>query len=133
MVWVLVSGPLIAAPLFAFWFFSKGTWMGFGDVKFAHTMGWLLGPISGLQALLFSFILGAVISVPLLFFSSPTWERIRGRFTPTQTSRKSRVRFTMKSEVPFGPFLVAATLIIWILNMYDVTFIDMLAWEALLL
>lgn len=113
-----VGGSLVALPLFGFWFFSHGTWMGFGDVKLALAMGWLLGIVSGLEALFLAFVLGAAIGIPLLFFSSRAWELMRARFTPTGASQKFRGRFTMKSEVPFGPFLVAATLIIWLSNMH---------------
>jgi len=147
---ILLAGPVVAAPLFAFWFFSKGAWMGFGDVKLALGMGWLLGIGDGLFALFFAFILGALVSVPLLFFSSPLWQKIVEGFTRTpmvslplffrklqqyvsrsvsdensafipsggkKTKTPLVFGFTMKSEIPFGPFLIAATLIVWISNM----------------
>jgi len=115
---VFIAGPAVAAPLFAFWFFSKGAWMGFGDVKLALGMGWLLGMGDGLFALFFAFILGALVSVPLLFFSSPLWHSVQQAITPNRTSQRLIFGFTMKSEIPFGPFLIASTLIVWILNMH---------------
>ncbi|OGG76653.1 hypothetical protein A3B35_03920 [Candidatus Kaiserbacteria bacterium RIFCSPLOWO2_01_FULL_54_24] len=150
MLPAFLAGPVVAAPLFAFWFFSKGAWMGFGDVKLALGMGWLLGIGDGLFALFFAFILGALVSVPLLFFSSPLWQKIVEGFTRTpmvslplffrklqqyvsrsvsdensafipsggkKTKTPLVFGFTMKSEIPFGPFLIAATLIVWISNM----------------
>ena len=116
----LLAGPIVALPLFALWLFSRGSWMGFGDVKLALGMGWLLGPLYGIAAVFFAFVVGAVISVPLLFFSSQRWHRIYERITPTGTSRKFALGFTIKSEIPFGPFLVASTCIVWLLLIYSV-------------
>src|SRR3989344_2720687 len=45
---------------------TKGKGMGFGDVKLAAAMGWLLGIKVGLLALYLSFILGGVISLILI-------------------------------------------------------------------
>lgn len=124
---LFASGPLVALPLFALWFISRGAAMGFGDVKFALGMGWLLGLSSGLIALFLSFILGALISVPLLFFSSATWQRFRTTFTPMRASRGPSLGFTMKSEIPFGPFLIAATFIVWFTNMHGYDLLDLVA------
>ncbi len=115
---VLLAGPVVALPLFAFWFFSNGAWMGFGDVKLALGMGWLLGFSGGFLALFLAFILGGLIGVPLLFFSSHLWGKLERVFTPSRSSQRSRLGFTMKSEIPFGPFLIAATLIVWITHMH---------------
>lgn len=104
---VLFSGPLVAAPLYALWAFSGGAWMGFGDVKFALGMGWLLGPIYGIAAVFLSFVIGAIVSVCVII--------------PLSSLREGGKRITMKSEVPFGPFLVASTFFLWLaaLNGYD--------------
>jgi len=68
---------------------SRGKWMGIGDIKLAFLMGLLLGFPCILVALFFSFLIGAIIGIGLIL-----------------TKRK-----TMKSEVPFGPFLVIGTFI----------------------
>ena len=118
---VLLAGPLVALPLGGLWFFSRGTWMGFGDVKLALSIGWLLGIEGGLKALFLAFILGALVSVPLLVFSSEWWKRFRARLTPTAISQIAPWQFKMKSEIPFGPFLVAACFIVWFAGMYGIT------------
>ena len=110
---VLLSGPLIAFPLWALWFVSKGTWMGFGDVKLALGIGWFLGPFYGLVALFGAFILGAIISVSLLI--------LLPRFLAILPLHKhslvtSHAGFTMKSEVPFGPFLTCSCFIVWFVH-----------------
>jgi prepilin signal peptidase PulO-like enzyme (type II secretory pathway) len=151
---ILLAGPIAALPLFALWLYSRGAWMGFGDVKLALGIGWLLGPVYGIAAVLFSFVLGAAVSVPLLFFSSSAWQRLRARLTHTGASSNATLgftigseasygrrslgsegesslrssRWTMKSEIPFGPFLVASTLIVWLLLIHQ---LDPLAFVGL--
>jgi len=68
---------------------SRGKWMGMGDVKLAFFMGLVLGWPNILLALFLSFILGAVIGVALIILKIKK----------------------LKSQVPFGPFLVASTFI----------------------
>ncbi|MBI4217464.1 MAG: prepilin peptidase, partial [Parcubacteria group bacterium] len=78
---------LASAFFFAIYAFSKGTWMGFGDVKLALLMGLVLGFPGIIVALFFAFVVGAVLSLFLVFFGKKQWE----------------------SQVPFGPFLVFGT------------------------
>ena len=66
---------------------SRGKWMGVGDIKLAFLMGLFLGWPAILIALLSAFYIGALLGIGLI---------ISGRKT-------------LKSEVPFGPFLVAGT------------------------
>ncbi len=86
--------PLLAAISASGFFlslvlFSKGKWMGLGDVKFAFFMGLFLGWPNILLALLLSFVSGAIIGIVLISFGK------KG----------------IKSEIPFGPFLVGATVL----------------------
>lgn len=112
---LLLSGPAAAALLFAMWLVSRGRWMGFGDVKLALGIGYLLGAWSGFLAVMLAFMLGAVVSLAILM-PLPAFMRVLTRWG---IARSTRVQsYTMKSEVPFGPFLIAATYIIWISNMY---------------
>jgi prepilin signal peptidase PulO-like enzyme (type II secretory pathway) len=78
---------------FLFWFLSRGRAMGFGDAKLAAGLGIFLGPYNAFLAILYSFWAGAIVSVGLLFF--------KGR------------SFTIKSEIPFGPFLVTGAALIF--------------------
>lgn len=73
------------------WFLSRGKWMGFGDAKLAIGIGWLMGLSKGLIALLFSFWIGSIVGIFLLLFSPKN--------------------FTMKSRIPFGPFLCLGMLL----------------------
>jgi len=73
----------------ALWFFTKGRGMGFGDVKLVIPLALLLGPQKMLIALFLAFIIGAIVGVTLITFG------------------KSK----LKSAIPFGPFLISATVL----------------------
>ena len=102
-VWVdLVAGPLLALPFALLWLFSGGRVMGLGDAKLAWGIGWVLGFIGGVSAIILAFWTALIPSLILLFLS--------------------RKRFTMKSEIPFAPFLILGTLIVFVWN------VDILRW-----
>lgn len=78
-----------AAAFFLFLFFiTKGRGMGFGDVKLAFLLGLILGFPNIVVALYFAFLTGAAIGIILMV-----------------GGKKS-----LKSHVPFGPFLILGTL-----------------------
>jgi len=68
---------------------SRGKWMGMGDVKLAVFMGLVLGWPKIILALFLAFLIGAFVSVILMILKKKT----------------------LKSEIPFGPFLAAATIL----------------------
>lgn len=110
---------IVATPLFLLWFFSKGYAMGFGDVKLALVSGALLGVHGGLASILLAFVLGAIISLSVLV-PWPYYEYLYTRFF-SRRLRRPRPRFTMKSEVPFGPFIVLGACTIWIYDAYHLS------------
>jgi len=84
---------------------SRGKWMGVGDIKLVFLMGLLLSFPNILVALFLAFFIGAIIGVGLIV-----------------AGKKN-----LKSEIPFGPFLVTGTflalffgenLINWYLNLF---------------
>jgi leader peptidase (prepilin peptidase)/N-methyltransferase len=117
---LVLGGPLAALPLFLLWFVSRGRWMGLGDVKLALGIGWLLGIMNGIFAVFLAFILGALVGLPLLIVSSSAWHEFIARFIPTYSSRRPFAKVTMKSEIPFGPFLVASCIIVWLSLRYGI-------------
>ncbi len=94
---VLIAGGIVAAPLFVLWLVSRGAWMGLGDVKLALGVGWALGALYGFVALMIAFVTGALVGVALLY--AP---RVMRALSLSGIGQQ----FTMKSEIPFGPFII---------------------------
>ncbi len=114
----LLAGPLAALPISTLWFVSGGRWIGLGDAKLSLGMGWLLGPVYGVAGVFFAFVIGAFVSVcilmPLPFLMQMLAKRGIARF------RAGGTQLTMKSEVPFGPFLIASCFIVWFSLLYNI-------------
>lgn len=109
----LAAGPVAASLFFLLWAVSRGRWMGLGDAKLALGIGFFLGMLDGVRAAILSFMLGAVVSLAVLLPLPYLIHALRlGR---AQSGSRA---FTMKSEVPFGPFLLAAMWIIWLAAAY---------------
>jgi leader peptidase (prepilin peptidase)/N-methyltransferase len=93
--WIdLAAGPLLFVPFALLWFLSAGRAMGLGDAKLAVGIGWFLGFSGGISALVLGFWIAFFPSLALLFLRSK--------------------QFTMKSEIPFAPFLVLGTLVVYV-------------------
>ncbi len=114
----LAAGPAAALPLFMLWLVSGGRWMGLGDAKLALGIGWLLGPVFGIVSVFFAFIIGALVSVCILLPLPYIRALLRGRGIARLS--EGRARFTMKSEVPFGPFLIASCFLLWFALLYNI-------------
>lgn len=98
IVWYLAAGPALALPLFCIWLFSKGKWMGLGDPKLVLCIGWFLGPIMGLSAVILAFWTGAAYGLVLMALSKWSWHGLK---------------IDGKTEVPFAPFLVLGFLLVY--------------------
>lgn len=96
-----LSGLLGALSAWIFFaalsFFSKETWMGWGDSWLAAIIGLAVGVKGVFFALTLSFGIGALFSCLLLL----------------------RKKAGMNTQVPFGPFLVIGTLVYFLLSRLD--------------
>jgi prepilin signal peptidase PulO-like enzyme (type II secretory pathway) len=90
---VLVSAAGSTLLFLALYLITRGRGMGFGDVKLAFVLGLLTGFPGIVITLYIAFLTGALVGVILVI-----------------AKQKS-----LKSKVPFGPFLIAGTLVtmIW--------------------
>lgn len=93
-VMFLIAGPLVALPLLVLWLFTRGRGMGFGDVKLALPIGWILGLSAGFASLLMAFWIGAVFGIVTMIFYG----------------RK------LRSEIPFGPFIIIGASLAFLYN-----------------
>ncbi|EKD63630.1 MAG: hypothetical protein ACD_51C00244G0002 [uncultured bacterium] len=83
-------GAVIGAGFFlAQFLLSKGKWVGGGDFRIGAFMGALLGWQMTLTALAVSYVIGSMVSIPLLLFGKKK----------------------MKEKIALGPFLVAGTFV----------------------
>ena len=89
-----MAGPILFAFFALIWALSRGRAMGFGDAKLALAIGLLIGLPQGLSALALSFWIGMVAT--LAFMAVVRSYPLFGLYK----------RLTMKSEIPFAPYLV---------------------------
>jgi len=86
-----IEAALIAGGFFLFIILiSKGKWMGMGDFKIGILIGLFFGLPHMLIVLFLAFLSGAFVSLILLILKKKT----------------------LKSEIPFGPFLSGATFLV---------------------
>jgi prepilin signal peptidase PulO-like enzyme (type II secretory pathway) len=96
-IWNVLAGPLCALPFGLLWLISGGRWMGLGDAKLVLGIGWMLGLMSALAALTLSFWIGAIAGILIMIMQSK--------------------KLGMRTEIPFAPFLIIGTLIVFIFNL----------------
>lgn len=95
-----VGAAVLAFLFFAgLWWYSKGQWIGFGDAKLAIPLGFMVGFPAVFSMLVLSFWIGALLSLGIIGFQ---YIQKRGQLG----LRLSPRRLTIKSEVPFAPFLI---------------------------
>ena len=85
----IVGAAAAPLPFFLIWFFSKGRWMGFGDVKLAIFLGAALGWPLAAVGLMIAVFLGGIVSVALLMLTDKS----------------------LKSQLPFGTFLALGSVV----------------------
>lgn len=100
-----LAGPIFFAAFAGLWLVSRGRWIGFGDAKLVLGIGLLLGLASGLSALVLAFWIGAVVG---LFFIVLRFLAER-KIVPLSRLPSVLQHLTMKSEIPFAPFLILGT------------------------
>lgn len=115
----LLAGPLLFLPFYLLWKVSDGRWMGLGDGKLALGIGWLLGLEHGGSAIMLSFWLGAGVALTLIAVQHATV------FFRSHTSnlKPPTSNLSLKSEIPFGPFMVIATCYVYLTGFSILPFI----------
>ncbi len=108
-VYALLGGFCAALFFWGLWYVSKGRWIGLGDAKLALPLGVIAGVGSVFSMVVLSFWIGAAISLVLL-----GTQRLlkRGKITLPFFPNP----LTIKSEVPFAPFLILGFLCVHLFN-----------------
>jgi prepilin signal peptidase PulO-like enzyme (type II secretory pathway) len=106
--WLSVGEAVFAALagtgfFYLLWFVSKGAWLGFGDVKLAFPLGLVVGPSLVFSMIVYSFWIGAAVSLCFMLVAKIVRGQVRLRMYLPQ--------LTIKSVVPFAPFMVAGCLL----------------------
>ncbi|MFA6270588.1 MAG: prepilin peptidase [Candidatus Paceibacterota bacterium] len=104
----LLSGLVLTLPFLLIFLISRGAWFGFGDVKYIAVLGFFLGLVQGLSAVVLAFWIGAVFAVLALVFK---------KITPYINLPLFKNNLTIKSEIPFGPFLSLGIIISFYLSL----------------
>jgi leader peptidase (prepilin peptidase)/N-methyltransferase len=104
-----IGKDFLAAAAFALflgslWLVSRGRWIGFGDVKLMSTLALLVGFPSSLAAVLFSFWTGGIAGAILFALGLKS----------------------LKSEIPFGPFILAGSLLAFFFSEFFFSFAGLL-------
>lgn len=103
--WSAALGAAVIFVIFAsLWYFSRGRAFGFGDAKLSLSLGALAGLPGVFSLIVLSFWIGAAAGLAL----------IAGQYLIRKGVRmRGARRVTMKSEVPFAPFLIAAFVLVY--------------------
>jgi prepilin signal peptidase PulO-like enzyme (type II secretory pathway) len=90
IVWSVAGGAAVGGFFYLMHWYSKGKWIGGGDVKLGFFLGFLLGWQNIYWFLLFSYVLGAAVGLLLMGLG----------------------RKKMNSQIPFGPFLIIGAIMV---------------------
>ncbi len=88
-LFLIFSAIIISSFFAAQYFFSRGRWVGGGDIRLGFLIGLILGWPKALAALGLAYLLGLCYALPVLILKKKN----------------------LKSQIPFGVFLTTATLI----------------------
>ena len=98
-----ISALVAFSFFFGLSYVSDETWMGYGDAFVAIAIGLMLGPIGTFLALMVGFCVGALVGMALIV--------AKGK--------------TMKTAIPFGPFLIFGTFVIFVVQNLWPDFMDL--------
>ena len=133
--WTLIAGPMLFFPFWFLWFVSQGRWLGLGDGKLALGIGWFLGATLGGSAIMLAFWIGAAYA--LIIMAIQRIAIIMSAYASQRSKVKKSIKYphflstfhfplstrslSLKSEIPFGPFMIIAVLIVYFtkMNFFD--------------
>jgi len=115
IIWNVLAAVLAFSFFASLWWYSDGRWLGFGDAKLAVPLAFMVGITGIFSMLTLAFWIGTIISLLML-----GWQKY-GRGGQL-SFRLRKTPLTIKSEVPFAPFLILGFLIVFLFQ------VDVLNW-----
>jgi prepilin signal peptidase PulO-like enzyme (type II secretory pathway) len=106
----IIAGLSFYIVVWLIWKISKGRMIGLGDAKLLLSIGTILGFVYGLSSIFISVWIAMIYVIHILLKHN--------------LSRNNK-HITMKTEIPFGPFLILGFLIVYFTHI-DVTSINLL-------
>lgn len=101
----VLGGLVVGSFFFALVFYSRETWMGWGDVWLGAIVGMIVGLPAALLLMTLSFGTGAIVGLSMMIFKGKS----------------------LKAQIPFAPYLVLGTLLtLFLPAMYPALFRSLL-------
>ncbi len=99
------------------WYVSAGRWIGLGDAKLAAPLALIVGPVGAFSLIALAFWVGTIVSLSVI--------AVMAVLTRGQTYLRMRgIRFTIKREVPFAPFIIVSFLIVYLFSVDVLTLVE---------
>jgi leader peptidase (prepilin peptidase)/N-methyltransferase len=115
VIWNALAAFLAYSFFAGLWWYSGGRWLGYGDAKLAIPLGFMVGITGVFSMIALAFWIGTIISIGIL-----VWQKYQKR--GQLGFHLKRTTLTIKSEVPFAPFLILGFLAVFIFG------VDVLVW-----
>jgi len=112
LIGVVLGGGSLYAVAWIYWIIRREVGMGMGDVKLLAGIGGWLGFQAILPTVLFGSVLGAVFGLMAMFLGS-----VRSKSKDGEGSEGSG-KMTLKTALPFGPFLAIGALMHLFMGFY---------------
>ena len=117
----LLAAGLASLFFAGLWAVSKGRWLGLGDAKLVFPLALILGSSQVFSFVVLAFWVGAIVSLIIL-----AWQQLRDR-------GKQHLRFlarplTIKSAVPFAPFIIASFCLVYFWQIDVLAMVEQMLW-----
>lgn len=117
ILYSIIGGVSAGLFFWGLWYVSKGRWIGYGDAKLAFPLGIIVGAYGAFSMVVLSFWIGAGVSLLILGLQHIIKKGKTSLLFPQHT-------LTIKSEVPFAPFLILGFLLVHLFyaDIFTITF-----------